>query len=174
MNWLLFIALFAGALVIWALIEAALNWYVKRDSRRAVDKLVADALAGRLPERDNSRATHEIECDSTGCSVTPLDKRAEPARIEWRDVDRATAFKRDLFAVDLLCLALIRADGSAVELDEDMKGWDAFVQSLPARLPGCAKWESWFADVAFPAFERNETEVFRRQESRAIESAVAA
>ncbi len=53
-------------------------------------------------------------------------------------------FKRDIFALDMICLVAELPGPQAVELNEHMEGWQAFVE-------------------AFPAFETNFTLIFSRQ-----------
>jgi hypothetical protein len=80
---------------------------------------------------------------------------------EWSAIDRAEAFKRDLFAVDLICLEL-RTDGGWFEVNEDMAGWDALLSELPERLPGALAREELYAAVMKPAFAECRTLVFER------------
>ena len=84
--------------------------------------------------------------------------------VSWQDVIRVQAFKRDLYAVDLICTELILRDDRALEINEEMDGWDSLVQKLPEYLPGCKKFHEWFMDVAIPAFETNETTLYQRDE----------
>jgi len=99
--------------------------------------------------------------DSTGFAV--VDDRGNRHPYSWDGVLRATAFKRDLLTVDLICLAFELAGGKAIELHEELAGWDSFVHALPSYLPGVPAYESWWRGVAVPAFKPNETILFDRQ-----------
>ncbi|MBI4751699.1 MAG: hypothetical protein HY774_24720 [Acidobacteria bacterium] len=57
--------------------------------------------------------------------------------IEWQDITYLLAFKRDLWAVDLICIEVGTNHGYAFEIDEEMDGWECVVQRLPEDLPGC-------------------------------------
>lgn len=81
--------------------------------------------------------------------------------IAWRDVVRVEAFKRDLYAVDLICLTVLLRNSKAVEINEEMEGWETLVDKLPEYLPGCQKFEKWFQVVAFPAFKPNNTTIYQ-------------
>lgn len=81
--------------------------------------------------------------------------------IGWQDAVRIEAFKRDLYAVDLICLSVLLRDNKAVEINEEMEGWESLVNKLPEYLPGCQKFEEWFQVVAFPAFKPNNTTIYR-------------
>jgi hypothetical protein len=82
--------------------------------------------------------------------------------LHWRDVIRVEAFKRDLYVVDQICLLFLKKDGFALEIHEEMSGFDTLVQSLPTYLPGCQTFGEWFLTVAIPAFELNLTVIYER------------
>jgi hypothetical protein len=88
--------------------------------------------------------------------------------VSWQDVVGIETFKRDLYAVDLICLAFIRKDSKSLELNEEMDGWKSLVDKLPEYFPGCQKFEEWFEVVAFPAFEPNLATIYRRGEEKAV------
>jgi hypothetical protein len=82
--------------------------------------------------------------------------------IAWRDTVSIEAFKRDLYTVDLICLTFQLRNKKAVEINEEMDGWESLVATLPEYLPGCQTFEEWFTEVAFPAFKPNVTVIYRR------------
>lgn len=84
--------------------------------------------------------------------------------VAWQDTVLVKAFKRDLYAVDLICLVFLSKDEKAVELNEEMDGWESLVEKLHEYLPGCQKFEQWFSVVAFPAFKPNITQIYQRIE----------
>ena len=80
----------------------------------------------------------------------------------WSSVVEVRAFKRDLVIVDLICLRFSMADGSSVELNEEMVGFDALVAAMPAHLSGCPEFLQWWHPVAVPAFSPNERVLYVR------------
>ena len=82
--------------------------------------------------------------------------------VAWRDTVRIEVFKRDLWAVDLICLTIVLNDNKTLEVNEEMDGWESLVDKLPEHLPGCRKFEDWFETVAFPAFKTNLTVIYSR------------
>jgi hypothetical protein len=137
------------------------RWYLPRQSRLKLDRLRREEEAGIPPSPRDYR--HAIAFDSAGFTVTDLrSKDQERTGMCWDEVCQATAFKRDLFSTDCICLFLARTDGTGVELNEEMARWNTLVQALPQHLAGCKPWSEWFSAVAFPAFVPNATEIYRR------------
>ena len=82
--------------------------------------------------------------------------------VSWSDVKTVTAFKRDQYATDLMCLLFEMPGRGTLELNEDMQGWQHLIESLPNYLPDTPPWEKWWSTVAFPAFKANGTTLFDR------------
>lgn len=143
-----------------------LRWYVPRRDRLAlerarirVERRRHDEAAGVPPSPSDYH--YGLTIDSRGFIVTDLrDKTHETVATFWTDIRRATAFKRDMFTVDCICLQLDRADGTIVEINEDMAGWNRLVEALPKQLPGCKSYSEWYSSVAFPPFTANPTEIY--------------
>lgn len=95
-------------------------------------------------------------------SSLTIENETRQTVLRWRDVIRVDAFKRDLFAVDLICLAFIENGNLEVEINEEMDGWNSIVEQLPEYLPGCQKFDEWFRPVAIPAFELNLRVIYER------------
>jgi len=157
---IMFVGVALAGLSASVLLDRLLNpWMAKR----RVAKLLADVRAGRVPKKTDF--SHEICFNESGFSVVNLKKTdATPLSMNWSEVCKAAAFKRDLFTVDLVCLFLSGHDRSGLELHEDMKGWKEFIDALPSFLPTCKAPEQWFMEVALPAFATNAAEIFSRQE----------
>jgi hypothetical protein len=73
-----------------------------------------------------------------------------------------TAFKRDLFTVDCICLLFALNDETGIDWDEDRKGWPDLLEVFPNYLPGCKPLSVWIFDVASPGFATNPTEIYGR------------
>ena len=135
----------------------------------AIKKYLNRNQQRRRSYRQGRRGTvYEIICDENIITVSWLTIENERGHrnARWDDVILITAFKQDLWVVDRICLDIVLMDGSYIRVDEEMKGWDSLVQKLPDYLPGCKPFDEWFAAVAFPAFELNETPVFERLTSQ--------
>lgn len=124
--------------------DTAMNW-------------LSNLVRKMFPER--SRHNILIVTKETGFSVQQGPSKS--VEVNWDDVNEIAAFKRDLFTVDMICLAIGCCD-FAIEVNEEMAGWQDFVQKLPDNLPGCKSFPEWFLEVAFPAFETNTTVIFKR------------
>jgi hypothetical protein len=130
-------------------------------------------IVERIRSRCEGRTTDEyrLEVGTWDFAVTwrTLENRAGSTVVPWDSIQRIVAFKRDLWSVDRICLAIVLQTGEAVEVDEDMEGWVAFVDALPEHLPGCRIFGEWFEPVASPAFGPNPTTLFERVPDAAIE-----
>jgi len=93
------------------------------------------------------------------------DKVRHTQFVDFRSITSIVVFKRDIFSYDLICLQIWFGHEVVFELDEKDGAWTAFIEQLPLSVPGCLKWESWFSDVAFPAFKANTREIYRRIET---------
>ncbi|WP_159975697.1 MULTISPECIES: hypothetical protein [unclassified Novosphingobium] len=82
----------------------------------------------------------------------------ETCEVSWSGIEAVLAFKRDLLTVDRLCVAVV-SDGSAMELDECMEGFEPWLLALENRLEIAGEWR---LRVLFPVFETNMLEIFRR------------
>ena len=98
----------------------------------------------------------QISLNPSGCLISGQ-------AIKWQGVTKIVAFKRDLFGIDLICL-LIATEASPLEINEQSHGWKEFLEAAQQNLPGMISFETWFPQVAFPAFELNPTILFDRGE----------
>jgi len=79
----------------------------------------------------------------------------------WAAVSAVDTYKRDCLIVDCICVAVETPDGG-VELNEDMNGWEAFIDTVETHLPGFPARNQWWQKVAIPAFEANHRRLWRR------------
>ena len=120
------------------------------------------SLLAKILPPSGRRPRPRILVDVAGFAVETLGRDGMRRLFrEWGAIDRAEAFKRDLYAVDLICLEL-RAHGEWVEVDEEMTGWDDLLRELPERLPGALARDDLYAAVMKPAFAECRTRVFER------------
>lgn len=104
--------------------------------------------------RRRPQAPTQIDLDPTGFTISGQS-------IRWQDVTKIVAYKRDCFGTDLICL-LIATQAPAIEINEEATGWQPFLDAAQQNLPGMVPFETWFPQVAFPAFELNPTTLFAR------------
>lgn len=108
------------------------------------------------------RQRHVVELELTGSGFAIVGYRGR-VDIRWDAVQRINAYKRDLYTVDLLCLAILAGE-QVVEVDERMEGFEAFDAAMHDALGITPAWK---LDVLFPAFEENTTEIYRRDDGGA-------
>jgi len=102
----------------------------------------------------------EIHCKETGFVVVGSEPRQPKASVRWNSVETVLAFKRDLLTVDLICLAFGAAEG-AIEVHEEMPGWEQLVEQLPSKLPGASPFSEWWQQVAQPPFATCITTIYK-------------
>jgi hypothetical protein len=104
-----------------------------------------------------------IRFDDTGMDVTAwhADGSGSKTELRWNEVNGIVAYKRDCFAIDLICMGFTTPQG-AVEVNENMDGWNALTDAVPRLLPGTTSKEKWWDNVAQPPFAANATILFSR------------
>jgi hypothetical protein len=85
-----------------------------------------------------------------------------PAVLDWSQVVRVTAFKRDRLTTDLVCFLFTLQDGKGFEIHEELVGFEALLAVLPKAFPGFDT--RWRETVIQPAFATNERIVWQRSE----------
>ena len=105
-----------------------------------------------------------IEVDESGVALREMSASTAGVIVSWSwsSVERVQAFKRDLVVVDLICLQFSLAGGKVIEVDEEMKGFEALVAVMPQQLLGCPPFAEWWHPVAVPAFATNERVLYAR------------
>ena len=124
---------------------------------------LVDGLRNRWTRWRMNRRTqdHALRCTSAALIIDGPSGRVET--VPWDRVENVTAFKRDCYVVDSIRILFATSDGRFYEIAEHDEGWDELVAQLPSRLDGCLPFESWYFEVAFPAFETNWTPLYARQ-----------
>jgi len=104
-----------------------------------------------------------IQFDETGLMVTAshTDGSESKTELKWNEVNGVVAYKRDCYTVDLICIGFANPDG-AVELDEEMDGWNALIGAVPRLLPGTISKQECWDKVAQPPFAANPTTLLSR------------
>jgi len=92
---------------------------------------------------------------STPGSTQPIES------VVWGKVNTLLAYKRDLYAMDLICLGFVMKEGT-IEVHEDMKGWSQLVGQLPSLLPGVPPFSDWWERVAKQPFAASVTTLYTR------------
>jgi hypothetical protein len=92
-------------------------------------------------------------------AVSFNDGSVTKIRIQWPDVVSVFAFKRDVFAHDMICYGFETSEG-CVEVNEGMEGWETMIDTLPTYLPGTLDKTDWWYKVVQSAFATNPTTLF--------------
>ena len=128
------------------------------------DKYIADVKSGKLPEISLEKPENGvIEIEGNGFSISsPQKKETTKKEIKWNQIKEILAYKRDLFAVDLICLGFhLSDDANLYEVHEEMLGYKNLVETIESRFEVNPK--DWWTKVAFPAFETNATVIWQKE-----------
>ncbi|WP_170157368.1 hypothetical protein [Roseimicrobium gellanilyticum] len=121
-------------------------------------------------KRKNLAPTILLGADVHGLLIRELTPTQDHTRtIPWTDVHAVAAYKIDLFSFDTIALGFQLANGTRLEFCEEVEGWSDLAQGLHHYLPGCIPFHEWFKPVAFPAFQTNFTEIFKRETALQVE-----
>lgn len=63
--------------------------------------------------------------------------------VSWTEVSKVDAYQRDSFQKSVT-LVLTLKDGSSVELNEFLPGWQDIIDALSQHLPGCLPRSDWW------------------------------
>jgi len=107
----------------------------------------------------------KVSTSPTGITIERFKEGAKKQTVAWESIESATAFKRDLFAYDLICVAIRIDSGIAVEIDERMEGWQEFCEGLEAYLPNSLVPNEWLDKVMHPALKPSTTIIYSRSTS---------
>ena len=86
--------------------------------------------------------------------------------LKWNEIKTLIAYKKDLFAVDIICLDIILENETFLKINEETKGWFKFLEHSKEKLE--IKDKTSEMNIAVTAFEPNTTIIFDR-ENRKLE-----
>jgi hypothetical protein len=82
-------------------------------------------------------------------------------RISWQSVVGMIGYKRDLYAIDCICLDVLCEGHPPFAINEQTPGWFQFVKRSKAVFKQIS--EDWEIKITIPPFEPNLTLVYDRQ-----------
>jgi hypothetical protein len=86
----------------------------------------------------------------------------EITQFQWSEIEKLTGFKVDRITVDDICLKIESNNKSAI-VTEEFQGWRDFMNKMLIEFPQIEK--NWEGIIAKPAFERKETEIYKRNKN---------
>ena len=139
-----------------------LNWLAKRwldriDRESDPTTPITDADLATLEDPKNGIITIEDE------GVIVRYPRLPTSSAKWADITEVFAYKRDLLATDMICLALCTsANVPVLEPNAEMQGFVKVWRELNRRLPGFAvSYRQWL--LHSPAFDTQPTSVWKKE-----------
>jgi hypothetical protein len=139
-------------------------------ARRTVEKLL------KSKTQHNHRALENPKYGTVAGGVDCLrvmSVKGDSSELRWSEIEEVHAYKRDLFATDLICLAFKKSGTQEYyEVHEEMAGYHDLLEALQSRLPKFTL--DWFSDVAFPAFETKHRIIWKRSLNQTVQATAAA
>ena len=91
-----------------------------------------------------------------------VENETKSLSFSWESILAIDTFKRDQITTDCICLAFETSEGW-VEINEDMKNWDAFLKAVELRIFGFPSYEQWYNKVMLPAFETSHATLWNKK-----------
>ncbi|KGO82032.1 hypothetical protein [Flavobacterium beibuense] len=79
--------------------------------------------------------------------------------VNWNDITKVTSYKEDLIAIDCIYISIELEADEVFRINEETPGYYQFMLKLEENIEIKP---TWFQEVAFPAFERNETVIYEK------------
>ena len=105
--------------------------------------------------KNKNRGQIKIQADGIVLSL-PQTK----TDIKWVQITKLTAYKVDLIATDEISLD-IYYKGMSVTINEEMEGWDEFVNMSKSIFPAIP--QNWELEIVKPAFATNLTILYEKE-----------
>lgn len=123
-----------------------------------------DWIKDLVKQRKSIKVSELRICCNTEGLLLKADDKPEfgEVSVSWSSVQKVVAFKRDMWATDMICLAIEIPGPRTLELNEEMIDWQPFIEQLSTYLSGLPDWHEWWPKVAFPAFATNATVLYAR------------
>jgi hypothetical protein len=117
------------------------------------------ALIGRFfPSRKPAHVFADYHIKSGRGGIKLVKEKAVVDEIPWAAISIIVAYKRDLITTDLICFDVVLEDGTLVEVNEEMDGFEHLLNSLERQLPSFDR--TWPDKVVHPPFAPNRTVVY--------------
>ncbi|HCN29942.1 MAG TPA: hypothetical protein DIT64_14610 [Verrucomicrobiales bacterium] len=150
-----------------AVVVLLLLRYWPRSPVRSVERFIRQIEAGERPEIPaRTNYDHDLVLTDNGFEIRALkEQTADVVSVAWECVTEASAYKRDLWSTDQICIAFTMDNETFIEIHEEMRGFCDLCERLPAVLPGALAFGSWYQEITVPAFEPCLTRLFTREPS---------
>ena len=102
-------------------------------------------LSSVMRQRIAAKRRPEFSVGIDGLTIT---RNHIPRQVSWADITKVAAFKRDIYLGIVVCLAIEMEDGATEHVIEGDDAWLDVMEALHTNLPGIAKRENWFLDMA--------------------------
>ena len=135
-----------------------------RSPAHSVERFIRQIEAGERPDIPaRTNYDHDLVLTDEGFEIRALKGQSgDVVKVDWARVTQASAYKRDLWSTDQVCIAFAMDDQTFIEIHEEMRGFCELCERLPIALPGALVFSTWYLDITVPAFETRLTRLFTR------------
>ncbi len=132
---------------------------------RTVNRWLKQIEAGETPNFPRkTEFDFDLVLTDSGFEIKSLKQpHSEVVSVAWDRASEVNAYKRDLVAVDQVCVAFTFDESKIVEINEEMRNFVDLCEQLPTHLPGATPFANWYMEITTPAFELRLTRLFSRK-----------
>ena len=109
---------------------------------------------------------YRVTCDDAAFHVFYRNRPVAVAQVAWSDIRAIRAYKIDVFAYDVICLAFQVSADHWVEIGEAFIGAGELFEQVSLRFPLADA--DWYQHVMLPVFAQNDALLWRRTDEDGI------
>jgi len=133
------------------------KWFIKRR---------ANMLLQKMQEGDFKKEPSQVYVAASTKGFSIRNRYSDDCiDVEWKEIDRITAFKKDFFVYNCVCVAFELIGGRSVEINESMDGFVDAMEHVAENCDGCIEFYNWYMKITVPAFEAKVTELYCKQDA---------
>jgi len=134
------------------------KWFFKRR---------ANTLLQKMQDGDFKKEPSQVYVAASTKGFSIRNRNSDDCiEVDWEEIVRITAFKKDFFVYNCACVAFELTGGKSVEINESMDGFADAMEQVTENCDGCAEFYNWYMKITVPAFEAKVTELYCKQRAR--------
>ncbi|HEY3328928.1 MAG TPA: hypothetical protein VGK19_02820 [Capsulimonadaceae bacterium] len=115
-------------------------------------------LTKLIPSKKTAHVFEDCHIVTTRAGFQLVKEKVVLESVAWPGIQIIVAHKRDLITTDLVCFEIVLDDGSVIEVNEEMDGFEKFLTVLERTFASFDR--NWPDKVLLPAFAPNRTMIY--------------